>query len=187
MHGVDAGAYYFFQSQAGELPLLAEVLRVIDFLGSLPVTALILVGIVVEQAARGRRHAAAAILAISLGGFLTVEGASWALHAAGVGTRPPEPDTAYAGIEDSPGFPSRTAFLTVLAYGLLAAVLGGLCPGRKSRLAVYGVFLLFILLHGFSQLFLRVHFLTDLLGGWNAGLLALLLCLRLGSPGTRGA
>jgi membrane-associated phospholipid phosphatase len=176
MHGVDAGAYYFFLSQAPELPLLAQVLRVVDFLGSLPVTATIIVGIVIGLFVRGRCQVAVAIFAIAVGGFACVEGVAWGLQAGGVGARPPEPDSAYAGIEDSPGFPSRSAFLTGLAYGLLAGVVGSYCPGRKSRLAIYGVFLVFILLHGFSQLFLRLHFLTDLLAGWNLGLVALLLC-----------
>jgi membrane-associated phospholipid phosphatase len=180
LQGLDTGAYYFFRNMPGTLSPLQGLLRIVDALGSVPVMAVVLAGVVAILWVRGERRFAVVILAISLCGFILVEGLSWVLFAAGAGNRPPEPDEAFLAVVHSPGFPSRTVFLTALGYGLLAHVLGGYCPGWKSRWGIYGLFLLLVLLHGFSQLFFRVHSLTDLISGWAAGVMALLLCFRLG-------
>jgi undecaprenyl-diphosphatase len=183
MQGVDAGTYYFFRGHADQLAGLRGLMQMLDWLGNPWVSALILAGLLATLLVRGRTRGAILVLFSTVAGIAVVEGLRWGLHAAGVGARPPEPDAAYAAVAGSPGFPSQSAFLAALAFGLLAVVAGHFCRSWKACLAVYAACVLVVLLHGFSQLFLRVHFLTDLLGAWTAAVLCLLACHHWGFAG----
>ena len=69
--------------------------------------------------------------------------------------------------ESSFGFPSGHALISSATYGRIGA-------GIKNRYAKYFLFLI-ILLIGLSRIYLGVHFLGDVLGGWIIGSLILLI------------
>jgi undecaprenyl-diphosphatase len=88
--------------------------------------------------------------------------------------RPPEP--LVSGITNF-SFPSGHAFMSVAFYGLLAygaAVL--LKKGWLQQLIII-FFILFILLIGFSRIYLRVHYTTDVIAGLGIGTSLLILSL----------
>ena len=95
-------------------------------------------------------------------------------------------------VESSWSFPSGHAMMAVVTYGLLAYLL--LVWLRQWRwqvaLALASTFLIVVI--GFSQLYLGVHYLSDVLAGYAAGLCWLATCLsahayRTDAPAARGA
>ncbi|HEX8701801.1 MAG TPA: phosphatase PAP2 family protein [Myxococcaceae bacterium] len=70
----------------------------------------------------------------------------------------------------APSFPSGHAMLSAIVFLTLGAMLAQLIERRRLKVYVLGVALLVTLLVGLSRVFLGVHYLTDVFGGWVAGL-----------------
>lgn len=89
--------------------------------------------------------------------------------------RPDFPNAFYH--ESGFSFPSGHAMMSVLFYGMLVYLLINATKNWKWRVSLgTGAFTL-ILLIGFSRMALGVHYLTDVLGGWSAGLTWLMTCI----------
>lgn len=73
-------------------------------------------------------------------------------------------------------FPSGHAMQSLIVYGLLAYFL--VTNTNNLRLRIWIIFgaVLLVLLIGMSRLFLGVHYLSDVLGGFAAGALWLIIC-----------
>jgi undecaprenyl-diphosphatase len=74
-------------------------------------------------------------------------------------------------------FPSGHALNSVVSYGFLAVLLLDRIADRRKRIAVVTAAAIMILLIGFSRLYLGVHYLSDVTGGWIAGAAWLLVCV----------
>lgn len=72
-------------------------------------------------------------------------------------------------------FPSGHAALGMVAYGILAVVIGRSRLPRSARAALIAVLLVLIALIGLSRVWLGVHYPTDVLAGWVAGGVIVLL------------
>lgn len=70
----------------------------------------------------------------------------------------------------APSFPSGHAMLSAIVYLTLGAMLAQLIERRRLKVYVLGVALLLSFLVGLTRVFLGVHYLTDVVGGWMAGL-----------------
>jgi undecaprenyl-diphosphatase len=89
----------------------------------------------------------------------------------------PRPDTALHLTEvRSLSFPSGHAMESAIIYLTLAALMARLVQGRTLRLYVLAVAALVTLLVGLSRVYLGVHYPSDVLAGWTAGLAWALLC-----------
>lgn len=88
-------------------------------------------------------------------------------------------------------FPSGHAMLSAIVYLTLGALLAQLVERRWLRAYLVGVALALTLLIGLTRVYLGVHYPTDVLGGWMAGLAWALLTATLAraakrrSPGLR--
>ncbi|HEX7878324.1 MAG TPA: phosphatase PAP2 family protein [Candidatus Eisenbacteria bacterium] len=72
-------------------------------------------------------------------------------------------------------FPSGHAMTATMVYGFLA-YLGFVLPARPlHRALLVALFTILPLLIGFSRVYLGVHWASDILGGWTAGLFFLFL------------
>jgi undecaprenyl-diphosphatase len=72
-------------------------------------------------------------------------------------------------------FPSGHAMTSAMVYGFLA-YLGFVLPVRPiHRALIVAIFAVIPLLVGFSRIYLGVHWASDVLGGWTAGLFFLLI------------
>jgi undecaprenyl-diphosphatase len=80
--------------------------------------------------------------------------------------RPPS-GTALAHLAD-PSFPSGHASQAAAVWAMLAAVLAPALPARL-RPAVWPLALAIAVLVGLTRLYLGVHWLTDVIGGWALG------------------
>ncbi len=67
-------------------------------------------------------------------------------------------------------FPSGHAMSSMAAYGAIALLIARLERSRAARLATWLVAALVILVIGASRIYLGVHYLSDILGGYAAGL-----------------
>ncbi|MFN0247686.1 MAG: phosphatase PAP2 family protein [Kofleriaceae bacterium] len=92
---------------------------------------------------------------------------------------------------DPPGghsFPSGHSMISAALYMTLAVLIARTMERRRQRVAVVAIGAALMLLIGFTRLYLGVHYPTDVLAGWTAGLLWALICglivNRLGKRGT---
>src|SRR5262249_2092182 len=80
-------------------------------------------------------------------------------------------------METNPSFPSGHAMGATMGFGFLAYALclGQTC--RRRRLAIIAVLGALILGIGFSRIYLRAHWLSDVVGGFALGLAWLSVCI----------
>jgi undecaprenyl-diphosphatase len=73
-------------------------------------------------------------------------------------------------------FPSGHSMMSAVVYLTLGALLDRFVEGRRLKLYCLGVAVVVTLLVGCSRVFLGVHYPSDVLGGWTAGLTWAVLC-----------
>ena len=69
---------------------------------------------------------------------------------------------------------------SLVAYGFLAYLLTRITPAHFPRRAAIALLAGLVLLIGFSRIYLGVHFMSDVIGGYAAGAVWLLSRTRLG-------
>jgi len=80
-------------------------------------------------------------------------------------------------IEDSFSFPSSHATVAVAFFGILAYFFIINAKNIKTKISIACGSVIIIILIGFSRLYLGVHFLSDVLGGYGLGLLWLIIAI----------
>jgi undecaprenyl-diphosphatase len=73
-------------------------------------------------------------------------------------------------------FPSGHSMVAVVLYLTLGAILAGFVPQTRLKLYILSVAMLLAFLVGMSRIYLGVHYPTDVLAGWCAGLSWAVLC-----------
>ncbi len=76
-------------------------------------------------------------------------------------------------------FPSGHAFMSVAFYGLLIWLAAIYITNKRVRQLVIAFLLLLILAIGFSRIYLRMHYATDVVAGFCMGFIWLMFCLWL--------
>jgi undecaprenyl-diphosphatase len=66
---------------------------------------------------------------------------------------------------------------SLIAYGMLAYLLVRDAKGRRPRMAIVVGAVLLVLLIGLSRMVLGVHYFSDVLGGYAAGVVWLAACI----------
>ncbi len=72
-------------------------------------------------------------------------------------------------------FPSGHAMISMVIYGWLGYLLGSRFP--KQRWWIYGWTIILVAVIGLSRLYLGVHWPTDVIAGYTAGLVWLIACI----------
>ena len=74
-------------------------------------------------------------------------------------------------------FPSGHAMGSFVAYGFLAYLLTRITPTNFARRTTVAALAVLVLLIGFSRIYLGVHFLSDVIGGYAAAAVWLTFCI----------
>lgn len=151
-------------------PWLIEAARELTALGGVTVLCVLVVAVVgylLQQRAYGAMWL---MLTAAVGGM----GLSFALkHFFGR----ERPDVVLHRVTvHSPGFPSGHAMLSAVVYLTLGTLLAQIARQRTSQIYCLTVALVLTFLIGLSRIYLGVHYPTDVLAGWAAGLAWTLLC-----------
>jgi membrane-associated phospholipid phosphatase len=118
-----------------------------------------------------RRVAHAALMGAALAGG---EALNWALKAAFERPRPSfsDPLATAAGFS----FPSGHAMVSLCVYGALTFVIAARAGSRRAQLLALISAIGLVLVIGFSRVYLGVHYASDVLAAYSAGLAWLTLC-----------
>jgi membrane-associated phospholipid phosphatase len=152
------------------VPSATTALTAVTTLGSTPFLALVAAAAGAYLLQEGRRRDAV-LVGIALVGSQLL---TWILKTVFERPRPAFEDPVATA--DWFSFPSGHALSSIALYGALAYLFGRRLPSRARAACFYGVALLVAAI-GFSRLYLGVHFLTDVLAGYSAGLAWLLLVI----------
>lgn len=114
------------------------------------------------------------ILALAGSGLLNVSIKAWFARA-----RPGE-----IPLLDTWSFPSGHAMNSLVAYGMLVYLLSRVLPHRWMGVAISGAVTI-VMLVGASRLFLHLHYFSDVLAGFAAGLAWLAVCITMTEVGLR--
>ena len=154
---------------------LPGAVRDITALGSAPVLVMFVLAVAGALVARRQQHAVLLLLAATVGGSLLNNALK------GLFGRP-RPDSALHLTDvQSMSFPSGHAMESAIIYLTLAALLARLVQTRTLRLYFLAVAALLTLFVGLSRVYLGVHYPSDVLAGWTAGLAWALLCWTVAS------
>lgn len=143
---------------------LEEAGRDITALGGYAVLGLLVTLVVVYELMSRRHGAAVLVLAATLGGLLV----SHLLK--GLYDRPRPDLVPHLTHVSTSSFPSGHAMLSAVVYLTLGALLARLVDGWWAKLYFIGAALGLTGLVGLSRIYLGVHYPTDVLAGWAAGL-----------------
>jgi undecaprenyl-diphosphatase len=151
-------------------PWLKETGRDLTALGGTPVLLLVTLAVAGFLGMRRQYRALTLLLAAAFGGMLLTN----LLKDYYGRPRPPfmSPLMYVAGSS----FPSGHSMMSAVVYLTLGAVLSRMVRGTRLRLYILTVALLMTLLVGISRVYMGVHYPTDVLAGWTAGLIWAVLC-----------
>ncbi len=146
--------------------------------GSPPViVGIALVGAVVGMAWRKVRGAAWTLPIAVIGSGLIIQGIKLFVQR----PRPQAVPHSFQPLIHETGFsfPSGHSLIAMVVYGLLGYFVLHLFKNQAARLAVRIITVLVVFLIGASRVYVGVHFPTDVLAGWTAGVPWLVACLGL--------
>lgn len=152
-------------------PWLQDVGRDLTALGGVTVLTLVTIA-VVGFLLISRKRGAAVVMIVAVVGGLAI--GSTIKHFV---NRPRPPRQFQAAYVFTPSFPSGHSMLSAVTYLTLGALLAQVIQRRVLKLYVLSIAVLVTFLVGLSRVYLGVHWPTDVLAGWTAGLVWALLCL----------
>lgn len=85
------------------------------------------------------------------------------------------PDINPLMIENTYSFPSGHSMMSIILYGYLIYLLYNNFKGKKYRWLLISVLSILILCIGFSRIYLGVHYVSDVIGGFVLGIAYLIL------------
>lgn len=143
-------------------PALDLVMNAASFLGSSLVLFPLVLGVTLALLLARRERTAAFLAVVSVGGAAL----DWALKLA---FHRPRPALPWAAVLDTFSFPSGHAMESLVCYLGLALVVWCVF-GRQWGIIAIVLASLLVLLIGISRIYLGVHYFSDVVGGYAAGM-----------------
>jgi undecaprenyl-diphosphatase len=149
---------------------LEETGRDITALGGVAVLFLVTAGVAAYLLLIRKHHAMWLVIAATTGGFLISSLLKYAFSR----DRPHlVPHLSYV---QTSSFPSGHSMLSAVVFMTLGVLLARLVPQRVLKLYFLATALFLTFIVGLSRVYMGVHYPTDVLAGWTAGLVWALLC-----------
>jgi undecaprenyl-diphosphatase len=171
LHHFDHECAEFWRDRDEQRGAEWETMVFLTGLGSIPTMCVVAVMGALWQSSIGRRALGAAWLAIVVGGGLL----NMALKTNLNRDRPPQEWRDRSVLERNQSYPSGHAMGSAIGYGMLGYCLLLQTRGRDRRLAVRLFLAVLIAGVGFSRIYLRAHWFSDVIGGYAVGLAWLFL------------
>lgn len=171
---VDLQLAYWFRAHAS--PALDRAALVVTDIGSPAAVGALTVLVALWLTWRRRWVPLAGWLAANVGGFMLSEGIKRLIQR-------PRPPGAAEFLHATPfgmsfSFPSGHATGSLIAYGMLGYLLVTFWPAARRHAATTAlVVVALIVAIGFTRLYLAVHYLSDVIGGFAAGTMWLSACV----------
>jgi len=143
---------------------LAVAARDVTSLGGAAVLSLAFLAVAGYLALLKKPRAIVFLAAASLGGL------ALDLTLKGIVSRPRPDVVPHLDRVATSSFPSGHSMLSAIVFLTLGTLVARVTPGRLAKLYVISVALAATFLVGSSRVFLGVHYPTDVLAGWSAGL-----------------
>jgi undecaprenyl-diphosphatase len=144
--------------------------RDVTGLGGLSIVVLLIAATVGFLWLDRRRHMAVLLV------IATISGVLMSLLLKGLFARPRPDVVPHLTNVQTSSFPSAHSMVSAVVYLTLGTLLAASVESRLLRVYALGVAVLLTLLVGASRVYLGVHYPTDVLAGWAAGLVWALLC-----------
>jgi undecaprenyl-diphosphatase len=151
-------------------PWLAEVGRDLTALGGVAALCLVTAAVAGCLLICHKYRALGLLLVATLSGLLLSTGLK------DLFSRPRPTVVPHLSYVSSASFPSGHSMLSAVVYLTLGSLLACLVEQRRLKVYFLGVALLLTLLVGVSRVYMGVHYPTDVLAGWSAGLVWALAC-----------
>lgn len=135
------------------------------------IVLVLLVGAVLGFLLIGRHYSAALLVLVATGGGAVLSSFLKDFYA-----RPRPHVVPHLSHVTSYSFPSGHSLLSAVVYLTLGALLARLVQRRWAKVYFVGVAVLLTLLVGLSRVYLGVHYPTDVVAGWSAGVTWAILC-----------
>lgn len=146
-----------------------KIFLVVSYLGA-PVLAAVVVGAVLWFAWRRDWYRTLALALTTIGGVILSDVLKMVFHRG-------RPETATEFItRQSWSFPSGHSMNSMIGYGFLTVLLLDHVTDRRRRSAIVICAAIVIGTIGFSRVYLGVHYMSDVAGGWIAGAAWLIAC-----------
>jgi membrane protein DedA with SNARE-associated domain/membrane-associated phospholipid phosphatase len=136
------------------------IVKIVTVLGTAPLLAAVIAAAAIWLTTR---HEGIDAVAVVVGGVLTFV----AVHIAKPAIDRPRPPDPLASA-DTASYPSGHAAYAI-AWVAVALVLSRLAPGRGARLGLVLAAIALAAAIGLSRVYLRVHYMSDVVGGWGLG------------------
>jgi undecaprenyl-diphosphatase len=149
---------------------LTQVFDDITALGGMAVLALVTITVCLFLVLTGRGWNALLVF------FTVASGVALSVLLKALFNRPRPPAELHLVHTQTLSFPSGHAMMSAIVYLSLGVLVAHLVPRRSQKVFAVAVAALIAGLVGFSRVWLGVHYLTDVLAGWAAGLVWALLC-----------
>jgi membrane-associated phospholipid phosphatase len=91
----------------------------------------------------------------------------------------PRPDIPLLYEAQGLSFPSGHALMSVTFYGLLVYIIFKMVENKPLKWSLITFLILLIIIIGFSRIYLRVHYTTDVIAGYSVGFLWLVFAISL--------
>lgn len=151
-------------------PWIEEVGRDVTALGGTAVLMLMIAFVAGFLWLRRQYHALVLLMAASLGGVILS-------NVLKIFYERPRPDVVpHLSYVLTASFPSGHSMMATVVYLTLGALLARFVHETKYRIYFIAVALFLALLVGVSRIYMGVHYPTDVLAGWTAGLIWAVLC-----------
>jgi undecaprenyl-diphosphatase len=148
---------------------LREVGRDMTALGGVAVLTLVTFSVAGYMLILRKFHAMWLILIATFGGLII---STILKH----GFDRPRPGVSHFSYVYTSSFPSGHSMLSAVVYLTLGSMLTRLAPRRVEKFYFLGIALLLTFLVGISRVYMGVHYPTDVLAGWTAGLVWAVIC-----------
>ncbi len=165
---------------AHQEPALLPIARTLAFMGSPPtIVGIAVAGVVVGLIWRKVRGAAWTLPIAVVGAGLIIQGIKLEFHR-------PRPTLFQPLLHESGySFPSGHSLIAIVVYGLLGYFATHVLKGYGKRSLVIAVTVLIVVAIGVSRPYVQVHYPSDVLAGWTAGIPWLMTCIGLHEVLTR--